>query len=205
MNKFQCKTPCKDCPYRLDAPLQKWDRSHFASLLGSDTDKWGKVFDCHKANGSVCVGWLMMQAKNNMPSMHLRMMLAKEYTDGNLKEGHVDSLYIKKGGMYASAKEMIAANYPLLLINEWMDSSEGSVPHISEKFDACKALGIEYAQQCPKCEDSKEGLYRANGRLYPIYINATMDRDSEGHYGAWEEIHYCPTCNLTYLSENSNY
>jgi hypothetical protein len=58
--KFDCDTPCKSCPYRKDAVLRLWAKEEFERLLESDSDYFGVTYGCHKKNGSICVGWLML-------------------------------------------------------------------------------------------------------------------------------------------------
>lgn len=74
---YSCKSPCANCPYRKDAPLQLWDKAEFAKLLDKDNEYMGTTYMCHKKNGSVCVGWLIDQDNRNLPSIALRMSLMK--------------------------------------------------------------------------------------------------------------------------------
>lgn len=107
---FKGKSPCKDCPYRVDAPLQKWDKQHFKDLLDNDRSMMGSLYLCHKNNGTACKGWLMDQDKRRFPSLHLRMKASRD----NLTAGYLDSLSCKSD-LYNSVEEMIEANYPELL------------------------------------------------------------------------------------------
>lgn len=107
MEPFKCKTPCANCPYRKDAPLAHWSVDEFIDLQNSENDYMGKVYGCHKKNGSTCIGWLMNQDKRNMPSIALRISLIKN----NVKRKYLDSLYCKSE-MFETVKEMINANYP---------------------------------------------------------------------------------------------
>ncbi len=70
----------------------------------------GTVYGCHKKNGDVCVGWLMMQDKNGFPSIALRLKLSRE----NVTRDYLDKLN-SPSEMYATTEEMISANYPELL------------------------------------------------------------------------------------------
>lgn len=45
---FKGTSPCKSCPYRMDAPLQHWHKDHFEKLLVDDKDYFGSVYSCHK-------------------------------------------------------------------------------------------------------------------------------------------------------------
>ncbi len=67
---FKCTTPCNNCPYRKDAPLQHWNILEFKDLLTNGNDWIGKVYACHKKNGAVCVGWLMNQDDRNHPNIN---------------------------------------------------------------------------------------------------------------------------------------
>lgn len=110
---YSRKSPCNDCPYRKDAPLQKWDKEEFKKLLANETtnDPLGcTVYGCHKNDGHVCVGWLMDQDKRNHPSIKLRISLSQN----NVTRQYLDGLKCKSK-TYNSVKEMIKANYPQLL------------------------------------------------------------------------------------------
>lgn len=107
---FHCTQPCGNCPYRTDAPLQLWDKYEFEKLLKTETEFMGAIYNCHKDNGSVCIGWLMKQDENRFPSIRLRIALSKH---------KVTRKYLNKLNspfpLYKDVKEMIAANYPKIL------------------------------------------------------------------------------------------
>lgn len=108
--EFKGTTPCKDCPYRMDAPLQKWDAGHFADLLRNDESYMGALYHCHKNNGTVCRGWLINQDARRFPSIMLRMSLsAKKVTRIYLDKLHCKSM------MFDSVRNMVEANYPELV------------------------------------------------------------------------------------------
>lgn len=107
---FHCKQPCGNCPYRTDAPVRHWDKSEFETLLDSETHQFGTIYNCHKNNGSVCVGWLMKQDENRLPSIALRMALTKY----NVTRLYMDSLS-SPFPLYKNVKEMIKANFPSIL------------------------------------------------------------------------------------------
>lgn len=107
--EFKCKTPCKNCPYRKDAPLQLWSKDEFSDLIKKDADYMGATYGCHKNNGSVCVGWLMDQDKRNFPSIMLRLSLSKSH----VTREYLDSLYCKTE-LFKSIQEMAHANFPKL-------------------------------------------------------------------------------------------
>jgi hypothetical protein len=108
--KFCRKSPCKDCPYRLDAPLQKWHVSEFEKVLRSETDQFGFVFYCHKKDGHVCVGFLMNQEKRNFPNLVLRLTLSSCQVD----RSYLDNLSCKSL-QYDNVYDMVRANFPELI------------------------------------------------------------------------------------------
>lgn len=110
---FSCTKPCANCPYRVDAPLQHWNKDHFKDLLNSESDFIGKSYLCHKNNGSACIGWLMDQDKNNIPSIDLRIKLIKE----GITIKYLDKLK-SPVKMYDNIRQMVKANFPELLKNK---------------------------------------------------------------------------------------
>jgi hypothetical protein len=111
---FERKSPCQNCPYRKDAPLRLWDKCEFQALLrNEDNVLFGKVYQCHKKDGHVCVGWLMMQVKDKEPNINLRILFSTK----NVPIAYRDSLFCK-APMYENVKDMILANYPELIYNE---------------------------------------------------------------------------------------
>lgn len=108
---FKCKSPCKNCPYRIDAPLQLWHKEHYVELMTNDADVLnGKMYLCHKNHGGVCVGWLIIQRTRNYPSIQLRIEMIKQ----NINSIYLGSLRCKTK-MYATIKDMVQANFPELL------------------------------------------------------------------------------------------
>ena len=74
------REPCKSCPYRRDAPLNLWSNEEFEDLLASERTQMGTTYGCHeygkrREQAQVCVGWLLNQRENNVPSMMLRLAL----------------------------------------------------------------------------------------------------------------------------------
>ncbi len=104
---FKGDAPCNNCPYRKDAPKQHWDKEEFEKLIKNDRDYMGKVYGCHKNNGTVCRGWLMDQDERGLPSMNLRMSLIKN----NITREYLDKLHCP-GGRFKSIRQMCIANYP---------------------------------------------------------------------------------------------
>lgn len=111
--EFNKKSPCNNCPYRKDAPLQYWDKVEFERLLQMGKDYMGAVYGCHKKDDNVCVGWLMDQDERNCPSIALRIALTKK----NITRAYLDTLSCKSE-RFTSVEEMVAANFPELLNNE---------------------------------------------------------------------------------------
>jgi hypothetical protein len=104
---FKCKSPCGNCPYRKDGTLKLWHKSEYNKLKEIENSQFGSVYKCHKNNGSICVGWLMKQDENNLPSIALRIALTinkvtREYLN-NLKS---------PSELYENIDAMIKANYP---------------------------------------------------------------------------------------------
>lgn len=109
MCTFKSNTPCSTCPYRKDAKLKHWDKAEFKDLLKNENSQLGAVYGCHKQNGDICVGWLMMQDKNNFPSIMLRIQLSKQ----NVTREYLNSLKCKSE-LFSTTKEMVKANYKQL-------------------------------------------------------------------------------------------
>ena len=116
MNKvstYHCTQPCGNCPYRIDAPLKLWHKSEYEKLLRMEGDQIGTIYNCHKNNGSICVGWLMKQDENNFPSIALRISLSNNH----ITRSYLDSLS-SPSPLYRDIKSMIKANYPKLKIKK---------------------------------------------------------------------------------------
>lgn len=110
VDTYTCLQPCGNCPYRTDAPLQLWDKSEYEKLLSMEKDYLGAIYNCHKNNGNICVGWLMKQDENRFPSNMLRIHLSKN----NITREYLDSLH-SPVPLYSTVEEMVFANYPELL------------------------------------------------------------------------------------------
>ena len=104
---YSKKSPCKNCPYRKDAPKRLWSVAEFIDLKKNEKSELGTTYGCHKADGCVCVGWLMNQDKNNLPSIMLRISLSKN----NITRDYLDSLTCKSE-QYKTVDEMCIENYP---------------------------------------------------------------------------------------------
>ncbi len=109
---FFRKQPCNNCPYRKDAPLQHWHQEEFKKLQEENTMQFGKVYGCHKNDGHICVGYLMLQDQNNLPNINLRMVLLKN----NVTRVYLNNLFCKSP-LFNSIEEMIQANFPEICRN----------------------------------------------------------------------------------------
>ena len=108
MSKSFCKkSPCANCPYRTDAPLQLWDAAEFRDLLAKDSDYMGTTYGCHKKDGKACTGWLMDQDRRGFPSIMLRLSL----TRAGVTRVFLDTLK-SRAPLYPSIRAMAHANYP---------------------------------------------------------------------------------------------
>lgn len=110
VERFKCTSPCNNCPYRTDAPLQLWHKEEYEKLLKYESDAMGTIYNCHKNNGNVCVGWLIKQDENNFPSIYLRIALGQK----GITRDYLDSLN-SPAPLYENVEVMIKANYPELL------------------------------------------------------------------------------------------
>ena len=104
------REPCKSCPYRRDAPLNLWSNEEFEDLLASERTQKGTTYGCHeygkrREQAQVCVGWLLNQRENNVPSMMLRLALMTN--NAALACYNEDSSPVE---MYESVEEMCAEN-----------------------------------------------------------------------------------------------
>lgn len=107
---FSCVKPCRNCPYRMDAPVRHWAREEFEKVLDAEASELGAVFKCHLNNGGVCVGWLMDQERRDHPSIMLRI----EFSRRDVTREYLDRLR-SPSPLYASPRAMIRANFPELL------------------------------------------------------------------------------------------
>jgi hypothetical protein len=111
------KTPCKNCPYRKDAPLQHWDISHFEDVLNSENAEHGlgSIFYCHKHTDKsmLCGGWLITQKKRNLPNTYLKLLMLKKWMPLDY-ENFKKLRKPKSVEMFNSPENMVYANYPEL-------------------------------------------------------------------------------------------
>lgn len=107
---LKMKKPCGNCPYRKDAPLALWDKSHFEKLLADDKDILGSIYMCHKKNGCVCVGWAILQVKHRLPCNMLRIATITE----TIPFEYLESLE-SPTELYETVEDMVKANFPELI------------------------------------------------------------------------------------------
>jgi len=110
MKRFCKHSPCNNCPYRKDAPLQHWSIEEFKDLLAKDADYMGASYGCHKNDGTLCTGFVMNQYKRDIPSIILRI----DFLRLGITVKDLDKLHCKSE-MYNSIEEMSYANYPELI------------------------------------------------------------------------------------------
>ncbi len=109
-NQFSKKQPCQNCPYRKDAPLQLWHRSEFERLAQQEENPFGGIYQCHKKDGHVCVGWLIKQDENRFPNINLRLMMMQHKVDRT----YLDQLS-SPVPLYNTVQEMITSNYSTIM------------------------------------------------------------------------------------------
>lgn len=108
MSKDFCKqTPCNNCPYRTDAPLQHWDIAEYEKLLQMERDTFGTVYGCHKNDGKACTGSVIKQDEQRFPSIALRLQIIQL----KITREFLDSLY-SPAPLYPTVLAMCRANYP---------------------------------------------------------------------------------------------
>ena len=107
--QFKFYSPCKLCPYRMDAPLAHWSIEEFKDLILKDNDYMGTVYGCHKKDNTVCRGWLMDQDNRHLPSIYLRLELSRQ----GITRQYLDQLSCKSA-WFENIEEMACANFPEL-------------------------------------------------------------------------------------------
>jgi Family of unknown function (DUF6283) len=109
--------PCAKCPYRKDAPLELWSPEEFQNVLEQDKAMVGHVFGCHKhikrklagEATPLCAGWVLDQLKRDLPSIALRLLIAKS---DNPQQSFDQLQSVSSDGldMYETIEDMCAAN-----------------------------------------------------------------------------------------------
>lgn len=98
--KTKTHRPCSSCPWRKDVKPGLWHRDHFQSIANECRGNGMRVMGCHKADGSICVGWAAVEGFN---AIGVRIAaLTKQYDPKKLNTKGLE--------MYASMREMIEAN-----------------------------------------------------------------------------------------------
>lgn len=55
------RRPCRNCPWRVDAPRRHWDPSHFTEIWHNCQDDGAHEMACHKSTRAMplpCQGWV---------------------------------------------------------------------------------------------------------------------------------------------------
>jgi uncharacterized protein DUF6283 len=114
------KTPCNNCPWRRDAPVEHWDPDHFRSIWRNCQDDGQHVMLCHKAGSLpeeaqgtvVCQGWVRVMGTQ---AVGVRVALMQKRVTPDELEGGTE-------GLFDSFEEMMVANgIELPLRNRWKD------------------------------------------------------------------------------------
>lgn len=97
------KTPCAECPWRLDSKIGAFPAEAYLISANTAFDMSLQQFACHMAGTSkpqTCAGFLLQNSANN-----LSMRIA-------LSQGKIDLSQISAGGLelYASYRQMAVAN-----------------------------------------------------------------------------------------------
>ena len=77
-------SPCAHCPFRLDAPRALWAPEEYQQLAAMERSDIGGLFHCHapaarpSAERGLCAGWLANQKRRGLPSILLRVLLARD-------------------------------------------------------------------------------------------------------------------------------
>ncbi|GAB3761506.1 hypothetical protein GCM10028817_38970 [Spirosoma pomorum] len=120
----------------------------------------GKVYGCHKNDGSVCRGFLINQRERDIPSISTRLAIITN----DIKPGYMESLTCSVP-MYASIEDMINANYPALLLQIELEKANQVSPMSQIKCTRCRHVhtvsdrlfkkrsqtSVLWDTMCPKC------------------------------------------------------
>jgi hypothetical protein len=114
--KAHQKTPCENCPYRLDAPRKLWHRSEFENLLATERDTFGSTFACHKTKDlpadrrGFCAGWLLDQKRRGVPSIALRLALSSMSSGADAARAAYEAVTDGGHKLFKSVEAMCRAN-----------------------------------------------------------------------------------------------
>lgn len=81
------REPCGNCPFLKSAPLAYWHPDEYRRLLDLRGQEAGRSFGCHKdrhgpvEDQQMCVGWLLWQRRNRVPSISLRVCLIRNKSE----------------------------------------------------------------------------------------------------------------------------
>lgn len=113
--KAERRKPCPNCPFRKDAKLAYWAPGEYLMIRDLDAKQGNiesqTVFGCHKdrhgprEDQEVCIGWMLYQRANGIPSIALRLKLMREPECAKqYNEAEAD------GEMYETIDELVETN-----------------------------------------------------------------------------------------------
>jgi len=71
------RQPCSNCPWRVDAPREHWDPTHFDAIWRNCQDDGLSVMGCHKSKPDAfvpCQGWARVIGRD---AIGVRILLMK--------------------------------------------------------------------------------------------------------------------------------
>lgn len=113
--KHERRKPCPNCPFRKEAALAHWHPSEYLMLARLQRTEgnfeMSGTFGCHKDESEPlpdrepCVGWLIHQRENGVPSIALRLKLSmKPEALAQFEE------CVEDGDQYESIAELVRLN-----------------------------------------------------------------------------------------------
>lgn len=118
--KAERRKPCGNCPFRREAPLAHWHPKEYLMLQDMQAGEHDAgqasagrgLFGCHKDSSKeppereLCVGWLLHQRENGVPSIALRLKLM---TGGDALGAQFEES-VEDGAQFTTVDEMVHAN-----------------------------------------------------------------------------------------------
>ncbi len=180
-NFFSGTQPCKNCPYRKDAPLQLWDKFEFEKLLQEDKKQFGGTYKCHKNNGSCCKGWLMDQDKRYFPNINLRLAL----TQNGITRTYLDKLK-SRPPLYDNIKQMALANYPEIgtsFLNGTTKHKTMTITSNSAEGDkVLQHLQVSHSRSVDRCRQFETFIYGLGYTSWHIHDGWVGPLSKGGNY-----------------------
>jgi hypothetical protein len=87
------KSPCAECPWRLDVPIGQFPPERFETLAATAYDLAGTVFACHMSKEGAefaCAGFILQSSAHNMACRLARMPFDDVRSDHPLFETYRD-------------------------------------------------------------------------------------------------------------------